>query len=341
MNLLTAGGLVPATDEDLLRCAQEPIHIPGSIQPHGVLISARLADEIVTHASQNLEIVTGVPAAHAIGAALASVIGAHAASALRAAIAAESKFSDITLNLTLPGPDGVARHFHVTSGGRIVIIEIEIAAAINDGGQVLEITQSLMMKMRMTQSLAMLSRLVTDELRAKTGYDRVMVYQFDRDGHGEVIAEALADGMTPYLHLRYPASDIPAQARRLYLMARLRLIPQVAYQPVPILAPPGDGPAARSLALHAAQRFAGASGISHQYGRRSDADDFGDPGPASLGHDRLPPPHALPALAGRAHLLRHGRPVVRPDGGRGAGARPAFRPRAMRRPPRPDFQPAG
>ncbi len=242
MNRLTAGGLVPANDEDLLRCAQEPIHIPGSIQPHGVLISARLADEIITHASQNLEIVTGVPAAHAIGAALASVIGAHAASALRAAIAAESKFSDITLNLTLPGPDGVARHFHVTAGGRIVIIEIETAAAINDGGQVLEITQSLMMKMRMTQSLAMLSRLVTDELRAKTGYDRVMVYQFDRDGHGEVIAEALADGMTPYLHLRYPASDIPAQARRLYLMARLRLIPQVAYQPVPILAPPGDGP---------------------------------------------------------------------------------------------------
>jgi diguanylate cyclase (GGDEF)-like protein len=247
MNQLTAADLIPATDEDLLRCAQEPIHIPGAIQPHGVLLSVYLDDDIVTHASANLDSVTAMPAARAIGARLDTVIGGQAAAAVRAAVAAETKFSAIALNLTLPGPDGVERHFHVTVSGLQVTIEIESAPAVNDSGEVLEGAQSLMMKMRMTQSLSMLSRLVVDELRAKTGFDRVMVYQFDRDGHGEVIAEALAAEMSPYLHLRYPASDIPAQARRMYLMARLRLIPQVAYQPIAILAAPDASPLDLSL----------------------------------------------------------------------------------------------
>jgi len=238
VNLLTPPELMPATEEDLLRCAQEPIHIPGAIQPHGALLAVRLGDDTVTHASRNLDSVLSVSAARAIGARLEMVIGEPAAAAIYEAVAAEAKFSATTLNLTMPVPDGGERHFHVTVTGPQMIIDIEPAPGPGDGGEVLENVQNLMMKMRMTQSMVTLSGLVVDELRAKTGYDRVMVYQFDRDGHGEVIAEALAPGMTPYLHLRYPASDIPAQARRLYLMKRLRLIPAVNYQPVPILANP-------------------------------------------------------------------------------------------------------
>jgi diguanylate cyclase (GGDEF)-like protein len=234
VNQLTPAALVPATDEDLLRCAQEQIHIPGTIQPHGVLISLPLNEDSVTHASLNLETVTGMSATRAIGAPLDKVIGKRAATAVRQAAAAESNFSTVSVNLTLPCPDGFERHFHVTVVGQQMTIEIESAPALNDGSALLESAQSLMMKMRMTQSLSMLSRLAVEELQARTGYDRVMVYQFDRDGHGEVIAEALAAGMTPYLHLRYPASDIPPQARRLYLMTRLRMIGDVHYQPVPI-----------------------------------------------------------------------------------------------------------
>jgi diguanylate cyclase (GGDEF)-like protein len=238
MNLLTPPELMPASDEDLLRCAQEPIHIPGSIQPHGALLAVRLGDDIVTHASANLDTVLSIPAARAIGGRLATVIGAPAATTIFEAVAAEAKFSAITLNLTIPLPGLGERHFHVTVVGAQMIIDIEPEPSAGQGGEVIENVQNLMMKMRMTQSLTTLSGLVVEELRAKTGYDRVMVYQFDRDGHGEVIAEAMAPGMTPYLHLRYPASDIPAQARRLYLMRRLRLIPTVSYEPVPILASP-------------------------------------------------------------------------------------------------------
>jgi light-regulated signal transduction histidine kinase (bacteriophytochrome) len=74
-----------------------------------------------------------------------------------------------------------------------------------------------------------------EEIRELTGYDRVMVYRFRHDDAGEVIAEACADGMEPFLGLRYPASDIPPQARALYLRNRIRVIPDSAYEPVPII----------------------------------------------------------------------------------------------------------
>src|SRR3989339_1551007 len=74
-----------------------------------------------------------------------------------------------------------------------------------------------------------------ERVRLLTGYDRVMVYRFRHDDAGEVIAEARADDLEPYLGLRYPASDIPPQARALYLRNRLRVIPDAGYVPVPVL----------------------------------------------------------------------------------------------------------
>ncbi len=71
-------------------------------------------------------------------------------------------------------------------------------------------------------------------MRALTGFDRVMVYRFDPDGSGEVIAEAARAGLEPYLGLHYPASDIPQQARVLYQRNWLRIIPDIKALPVPI-----------------------------------------------------------------------------------------------------------
>src|SRR5690606_2788291 len=76
---------------------------------------------------------------------------------------------------------------------------------------------------------------VAAQVRLLSGYDRVMVYRFREDDAGEVIAESLAEGMEPFLGLRYPASDIPPQARALYLRNRIRVIPDAGYAPVPIL----------------------------------------------------------------------------------------------------------
>jgi light-regulated signal transduction histidine kinase (bacteriophytochrome) len=71
-------------------------------------------------------------------------------------------------------------------------------------------------------------------LRAISGFDRVMAYRFHDDGHGEVIAEARAPQLEPYLGLHYPASDVPPQAR-LYLAQRVGAIADSSYQPVPLV----------------------------------------------------------------------------------------------------------
>jgi chemotaxis family two-component system sensor kinase Cph1 len=80
------------------------------------------------------------------------------------------------------------------------------------------------------------------DIRALTGFDRVMAYRFRQDDSGEVVAEARSQTLEPYLGRRYPASDIPSQARRLYTINTLRLIGDVAYQPVPVFGRPGDTP---------------------------------------------------------------------------------------------------
>jgi light-regulated signal transduction histidine kinase (bacteriophytochrome) len=67
-----------------------------------------------------------------------------------------------------------------------------------------------------------------------SGYDRVMVYRFDDDGHGEVLSEQREPELEPFLGQRYPASDIPQIARRLYIRNRIRVLADVGYDPVPL-----------------------------------------------------------------------------------------------------------
>ena len=89
--------------------------------------------------------------------------------------------------------------------------------------------------------------MAAEEVRRIIGYDRVMVYRFDSDWNGTVIAESQDDQLpTSYLGLHFPASDIPAQARRLYTINRLRCVPDIEYTPVGLLNG-GGGTADRSL----------------------------------------------------------------------------------------------
>ncbi len=76
---------------------------------------------------------------------------------------------------------------------------------------------------------------IAKEIRQITGFDRVMVYRFDRDGAGTVIAEARTADLEPFLGLHYPASDIPKQAKYLYTLNFLRLIPDATYEPVGLI----------------------------------------------------------------------------------------------------------
>lgn len=75
-----------------------------------------------------------------------------------------------------------------------------------------------------------------EEIRSWTGFDRVMGYVFRPDDSGDVVAESKSERIDSFLQMRFPSSDIPAQARALYVRNTLRFIPDVDYTPSPLVA---------------------------------------------------------------------------------------------------------
>jgi diguanylate cyclase (GGDEF)-like protein len=229
-----APALAPASALDLARCADEPIHRPGTIQPHGALLAIAPATLQITHVSANFAALSGIPAALALGQSLDRLIGAAACEKLMRATAGDFEAVATGLSQELTLPDGRACYAQTHSHDNCRIIEFEPAATPSYDA-VLGGAQTVISRLRQLRSLEQVCDSVTREVQSLTGYDRVMIYRFDQDGHGDVIAESRRPELEPYLHLRYPASDVPAQARRLYMMQRLRVIPSVDHVPVPIL----------------------------------------------------------------------------------------------------------
>ncbi len=208
---------------DLDACAREPIHIPGAIQPHGALLTVRPDDMSVVQASRNAaaflrcEVLPG----HALPAAMAP---------LSDRLRSWHMTSEPNLQLRVPESDlQVMAH----RAGALIVIEVERNEAGSTDGllsRLRDFAQSLSGQADLDGSLAATVRFVAD----LTGFDRVLAYRFDHEWNGHVVAEAGNGRLPSYLGLRFPASDIPAQARALYASNRVRLIPDADYQPEPI-----------------------------------------------------------------------------------------------------------
>jgi len=218
---------------DLTLCAREPIHVPGAIQPHGALIVASADGLVVTQVSANLEAILGTAPVECLGRTLAAVLGASACETLLGAGLHET--NSIGLTYTLVRPDAATLYLRsFRSQGRICV-DIEPMRPENWQRPPLWRAQAILDSFRTAKGVDELCRLAVTGLRAITGYDRVMAYRFGTEGHGEVIAEDCAP-LPPYLGQHYPASDIPAQARQLYLRQRVGVIVNSSYEPVPLLA---------------------------------------------------------------------------------------------------------
>jgi two-component system, chemotaxis family, sensor kinase Cph1 len=212
---------------DLSNCEREPIHLAASIQPHGALLALREPDLTILQASANAAAFIGA-AAPVQGRRLTQV-DARIARALAPLLAEKLDEVPAAFRARLDGVvlDGMA---HRPAGGGL-ILELERAGPEeNFAGRIEPAMQAILASYALRPLCDEAARI----FRRLTGYDRVMIYRFDEDHHGEVFAEERDPSLEPYLGNRYPDSDIPQVARRLYIRNRVRVVADVHYAPVPL-----------------------------------------------------------------------------------------------------------
>ena len=225
-------------------CEAEPITCPGRIQNFGALLAFDPLCGSVRYWSENTGAWLGrepVP-----GCTLGDLLPAPAIARISEMLTCEhyapTNFTSIA--------DFEARIHeavvHQIDG--LAVVEFLPTGAANEAGRSVSSAQAVLARLRETEGLEDLLNVTAREWRALTGYDRVMVYRFDSDGHGAIVAEACDPQRESFLGLHYPASDIPSPARRMYLLQRVRMIPDIH---------------APTLALYGVQA-AGAGGIGSE-----------------------------------------------------------------------------
>jgi len=237
---------------DLTNCDREPIQIPGSIQPHGAMLVVHPDRFTLLYASQNARALTGYDGPLDRGTPLTRILGEEAVHQIRNACAKSGggEIAGVELGLRLGhrgDPVDVIAHCYKER----VLVELEPAA---DGGknskEALDLTHALVRRLGVETELESLAAAGARLVRTMLGYDRVMIYQFLHNGAGRVVAEAKKPGLRSFMGQHFPASDIPAQARRLYELNTIRMIGDAGYTPVPLepAVAPGEEPVDMSFA---------------------------------------------------------------------------------------------
>jgi light-regulated signal transduction histidine kinase (bacteriophytochrome) len=225
---------------DLAGCDREPIHIPGSIQPHGFLLVFTGEELQAIQASRNAAVFLGRPLEWILGGTLRDVLGRRVDEMLRATLdSIEEAGRPRYLGSVSLGPPGRAERFsigaHRFQGALILEFEPvghEFPATFEN---IYPLSNDFIGRVQAAHSIEELNQLAAIEIRRLTGFDRVLIYRFDPDWCGTVIAEDRNDELPSLLDHRFPASDIPKTARELYRRNRLRLIADAGYEPVTIV----------------------------------------------------------------------------------------------------------
>lgn len=217
----------PDAAVDLTNCDREPIHILGRVQSYGCLVAVS-SDWMITHASRNCEDLLGHGAESLVGRQIADFIP-------------EGSLHDLRSRMqVLMYQSGAARVFayallederlfdiSIHKSGRQIVFELEPRATAVLEQQDSSVVQALVARVQRHDTIDAMAKEAARGLKLLSGFDRVMVYRFEEDDSGTVIAEALEPGQEPFLGLRYPASDIPKQARALYVRNPLRIVADV------------------------------------------------------------------------------------------------------------------
>jgi light-regulated signal transduction histidine kinase (bacteriophytochrome) len=230
----------PAFGEaNLSNCDRELIQFAGSIQPYGVLLVLDAASPVVLQASANTERMVGIAAEKLLGRTIGD-LGGDLYAQVRRRIWDGVSTNPLPFR-TFTECDGSRRGFEALihrNGDDAVILELVPTDLEHATALAKEIPHALTAAVARLGAATTLDELATTAVtifRELAGYDRVMFYRFDPEGHGEVIAEAKEAHLEPFLGLHYPESDIPQRARELYLRNRVRVLVDVDYEPVPVI----------------------------------------------------------------------------------------------------------
>ena len=227
---------------DLTNCDREPIRVPGAVQPYGVLVAMTEPDLVIRQVSANSVDLLGRAPEALLGARFPDVVLGEIGEALLAAADTggdPAEHFPLSTTILLGGvelPVDVVMH---RSGGMLVV-EVEPGLGPMSFDRTYRTTRQAVSRINRTSEPAELLNVAAEEVRRLTGFDRVMIYRFDASWNGEVVAEDRTEGLNSFFGLRYPASDIPAQARELYRTSWLRVIPDVLYTPAALV--PVDNP---------------------------------------------------------------------------------------------------
>jgi light-regulated signal transduction histidine kinase (bacteriophytochrome) len=216
-------------------CDREPIHIPEAIQPHGILFLIDPGEQTVLREAGLLSSITG--GSSWLGQPVSAVIGEAMARRLRAVSGVEGDgFVGRWMGVNRLEYDVIAR---ANAAGLIVEIEqssqaaqlgVELIARLDAAGVALE----------RASSVRGVCEAAAEAFRRLTGFDRVMIYRFLEDDAGQVVAESRDPEVPSFQNHHFPATDIPRQARALYVRNPVRVIPDARYSPQPLLpASPG------------------------------------------------------------------------------------------------------
>ncbi len=240
MNINTVNDLEAVS---VTNCDREPIHTPRSIQPHGVLMVLTEDELKISQISANSLDILGLAPEYLLDRPLADFIGSDRVIDIVNCL--ERNFENInpsTISFVRAGSSTLNFNgiVHRAISGEIVL-ELELLTDNIDNLNkdflhfYLQIKNTLA-KIQTVANLSELCNLIVEEIRRITGFDRVMVYRFNEQGDGEVIAESKQDHLDAFLGMHYPDSDIPKQAKHLYTLSWLRLIPDIDYQPIALVA---------------------------------------------------------------------------------------------------------
>lgn len=224
-------------DINLTSLKQPSIHILTQVQPHGVLLVLQEPELTILQVSKNVSKAFGVAPETILGKALDEVLDPFQVDRFRIGLASEN------LDLINPTKVWVRKNgddysvfdaiFHRSADG-FLILELEPTLTQENIPflSFYHLARASINQLEATSNLQDFCQVIVREVQKVTGFDRVMLYKFDDDGHGEVIAEEKLDEMEPYLGLHYPESDIPQPARKMFLSNWIRVIPDAHAEPV-------------------------------------------------------------------------------------------------------------